>query len=476
MQHWRLIVVIGVALVIAAAMTAGAILLGRQRTEIENQAATALALIPTATQTASPTATRTPTDTITPTSTVTLTFTPTNTPTASATFTATPTATFMATATPTSTSTPTLTPSLTDTPTRTPTPTLTATPAPDAVVAARSGIALQTGPGTYYFPIRNSSIRAGVALTIVLRTADKAWIKVRFRNVEGWVSARSLRIYADLETIPTISADEIAQIRIVNPCVNVTGDSVAHGGAVFEIPGVGYARAPMAPISKFIEDEYRKAGVKDIKAIDRSLSATGISSTNHPSYLKAPEYDQLVADRCKFTVIMPWINDLSPETDTESAAAAHAAALTGIIKRLAERNPFGRILLLNYYQGAPTTFALTSFAKGFTPDHIGIFNRAIGAACAALSALKQLTCVDSSAAFTALGTSYVVGPTTQQELESQLISSINPEEQALLTYFFNNNPGGQVVGDGVHLSKPGKEAVAAYLVNLMHSLPDLRPQ
>ncbi len=469
MQNWRLVAIIAVIFVIAAAMTAAAILTGRQRTEAENQVATALALIPTITQTAAPTATRTPTDTVTPTSTATPTFSPTDTPTHTATFTATPTST------PTQTSTPTLTPSQTNTPTRTPTPTLTATPAPDAVVSARSGITLQTGPGTYYFPIRNSSIRAGVALSIVSRTADNAWIKVHFRNIEGWVSAKSLRIYADLDTITPISADKIAQIPIVNPCVSVTGDSIAHGGAVFEIPGQGYARAPMAPVSKFIEDKYREAGDKDMKAIDRSVSATGVSSNNHPSYLKAPEYDQLLNDRCKFTVIMPWINDLSPDTDTESAAQAHVAALTAMVKKLAERNPFGRILLLNYYQGAPTTFALTSFAKGFTVDHVGVFNRAIGAACGALGAIRQLTCIDSSAAFVSMGTSYVVGPTTQQELEAQLVSSINPEEQALLTYFFNTNPGGQVVGDGVHLNQTGKMAVAAYLVNLMRSLPDLRP-
>jgi hypothetical protein len=32
-----------------------------------------------------------------------------------------------------------------------------------------------------------------------------------------------------------------------------------------------------------------------------------------------------------------------------------------------------------------------------------------------------------------------------------------------------------LIGDGVHLSTAGKSALAAYLVNMMRAMPDLKP-
>jgi lysophospholipase L1-like esterase len=42
-----------------------------------------------------------------------------------------------------------------------------------------------------------------------------------------------------------------------------------------------------------------------------------------------------------------------------------------------------------------------------------------------------------------------------------------------LDVFFNNNPGGQVLGDGVHLSPRGKQRLADFLVSSFTSLPPL---
>jgi uncharacterized protein YraI len=352
---------------------------------------------------------------------------------------------------------------------------LSPTPTPDAVVQARNGVILRTGPGTFYFQV--ATLRNGSFLTVLSRTENSEWIKVRFRAAEGWVSATALKIYLDLEAVEPVSIDEIAAIPTTKPCVAVVGDSVAHGGAVFEMPAVGYVRAPMAPVSRFIEQKFREAGDNEIKALDRSVSATGISSGNHPSYFGSPEYGALLNDRCKFTVVMPWINDLTSGVDPVTSAANHARALGTLVKELTGRNPYGRILILNYYQGAPTNFAILGFAAGFTPAGVATFNQQIGAACTGdtLGAFQQVACVDSGSAFGAMGLTYLVGQMSRQQLEVELIAPINAEEMALLNQFTSINPSGLLVGDGVHLSTAGKTVLAAYLVNIMRSLPELKP-
>lgn len=417
------------------------------------------------TATPHPTATDRPTPTITETPSQTPTETITVSPTSSETPTETPTLTPSITETPTDTATP------TTTPTATPSPTAT----PDAVVTEKAGVILRTGPGTIYFPV--VTVRLGVALDIVSRTEDGTWIKVRFRNSEGWVSAKLLKIYLDLETVNPTSAEEIADIPTTKLCVNVVGDSVAHGGAVFEIPSTGYARAPMAPMSKFIEDSYRGNGDKAIQIYDRSLSASGISSSKHPSYFDSHEYGLIQKDRCKFTIIMPWINDLSSGMDPVSASQNHVVALAKLIKKITDGNPYGRVLLLNYYLGAPTQFALTGFATGFTAPGINTFNQQIGAACAngAFGKAEQVTCMDSSAAFLSLGMVYVVGPMSWTQLQAELIAPINGEETAMINFYLSQNPNGMLIGDGIHLSTAGKSALASYLVNMMRAMPDLKP-
>jgi hypothetical protein len=242
---------------------------------------------------------------------------------------------------------------------------------------------------------------------------------------------------------------------------------------------VGYARAPMIQVSTVIQQEFAKRGIADMKVTDRSVSATGISTANHPSYFDSDDYGRLLKDRCRFTVIMPWVNDLSLDTGPNVDAVGHFVALGKIAQKLAAVNPFGRILVLDYYLGAPTPFSLSSFAKGFTFDNIALFNQQFVASCdkktGILGKLPQVTCLDSGAAFVGMGNTYVVGPMTPQALQAELIAPINPEETAEINYFLQINPNGLLIGDGVHLSTGGKQALAIYLVNNMQALPDMKP-
>lgn len=458
-------------LVIAVALVGAVFLLVSRR---EPPSIPAVVLMPTITPSATPSPSSTAT--LTATNTPTLTETATPTPTNTATPTITPTPTQSATPSPTASNTPTATSTYTPTAIFRPTQTLVPTPAPDAVVVPRAGVVLRVGPGPLYYAV--TTLRTGIALQVVSRTDDNEWIKVRFRNVEGWAAAKYLQVFVDLGRVKPITQEEIALIPTTKPCVDVAGDSIAHGGAVFEIPAVGYIRAPLQPVSKSIEQAYRLVGSKDLQIVDRSVSATGISSNNHPSYFSTPEYGQLIKDRCKFTIIMPWINDLSADTDPSIAAPGHVAALIKMVRKLVEENPFGRVLVLNYYAGTPQPFALAGFASGFTPAGVATFNQQMAAACTegALSSIKQVTCVDTSAAFASLGTSYLVGPMTRQQIESELVSPLTAEENSMLDYFTGINPNGLLKGDGVHLNANGKMALAKYLINLMNSLPQFQPE
>ncbi len=386
-----------------------------------------------------------------------------------------------ATIPPTNTRLPKGTTAPTGSPTRTPTLTLTATAIPDAMIL--NGFRLLNGPGYVYLPV--ILVGPNTPASIIQRNEDGTWVQVSYFPAKnqpartGWIEARMLQINIDLSRIPVITADELAKIPTTNPCTDVIGDSVAAGGAVFEIPDTGYVRTPFAPVSRYIEARFRALGVteKDMKVNNRTVGATGISSANHPSYYSTPQFAQLRNDHCKFTVILPWINDLSPESpDPAAAAPAHVAALAELVRRIATFTPMGRIIVLNYYPGNPSKFALTSFATGFKPNVIAAFNAQIAAACAGGAlALLQVTCVDINEAFVGMGTSYVVGPMSRDEINKTLISGINAEELKLYNYWADGHPQGKFIGDGVHLGTAGKIALAAYLVPIMQRLPDLRP-
>lgn len=386
-----------------------------------------------------------------------------------------------ATIPPTNTHIPRGTAAPTGSPTRTPTLTLTATAIPDAVIL--NGFRLLNGPGYVYLPV--ILVGPNTPASIVQRNEDGTWVQVSYFPAKnqpartGWIEAKMLQININLSNIPIISPDELAKLPTTNPCTDVVGDSVAAGGAVFEIPDTGYVRTPFAPVSRYLEARFRALGVseKDMKVNNRTVGATGISSGNHPSYYTTPQYAQLRLDHCKFTVILPWINDLSPNIpDPQTAAPAHVAALAELVRRIAASTPMGRVLVLNYYPGNPSKFALTSFATGFKPNVIAAFNAQIAAACAGGTlALLQVTCVDINEAFSGMGISYVVGPMSRDEINKTLISGINADELKLYNYWADGHPEGKFIGDGVHLGTAGKVALAAYLVPIMQRLPDLRP-
>jgi lysophospholipase L1-like esterase len=181
-----------------------------------------------------------------------------------------------------------------------------------------------------------------------------------------------------------------------------------------------------------------------------------------------------LADTCRYTLIMPWLNDISPEVPIEQAAQRHVRALATLIANIRSANPYGYIVVLDYYQGAPSPFAARTWAYGFTARNVQIFNKAIAQACkeGALSGLPLVSCAPISPAFEGLGIAHVIGLMTREALERSLITPLLPQARAWLDSFYKEEPNGLLLGDGVHLSAAGKEALARYLAELIQALPD----
>jgi hypothetical protein len=254
-----------------------------------------------------------------------------------------------------------------------------------------------------------------------------------------------------------------------NPCISLVGDSVTHGGVTYEVPATGYIVGLTTPLSVYLERALRERQINDLKVYDRGASHTGISSGNHPSYFETDAYKALLRDRCRYTMIMPWINDISPKIAHSVAAPRHARALIGLVRQLQEINPQGRVIVLDYFYGAVAPFAEETWASGMKPEYVELFNREIGLSCNAgtLSGMSHISCVNIEDAFDGMGTNYVIKSINRQELFDTLIAPLNATQQAWLDQFFAVYPDGALVGDGVHLSAAGKTALASFLVNML---------
>jgi hypothetical protein len=242
---------------------------------------------------------------------------------------------------------------------------------------------------------------------------------------------------------------------------------VAHGDGVFEVPGYGYFNGQLAPVSAFISLQYQQRGDTSMKVYNRSASAVGISSPKHPSFFNTVEYAQLLQDGCQYSVIIPWLNDLSSGLDPATASANHIQSLGSLVQALVKSAPHGKVLIVSYYNGSPAGFALNTFAPGFNGPTIAAFNQQIAGACGGALALPQVRCVDANPIFADMGQGHLLGAFSRDSLLAVLAVAPSAEVGGMINTYFDANPDGSINGDGVHLSNSGKARLASSLVGMM---------
>jgi lysophospholipase L1-like esterase len=149
--------------------------------------------------------------------------------------------------------------------------------------------------------------------------------------------------------------------------------------------------------------------------------------------------------------------------------------LIDMIQTITANNPYGHVLVLNYWTGVVSPFAARTWAAGYTPQEVTTYNRAIRDSCegAGLGGFPQVACVDAEGWFSDMGDAHVIRYTGRDELYALMTEPPKDNSRLLLEAFFNVNPGGQILGDGVHLSPTGKRRLAENVVTIIQRLPPL---
>lgn len=256
----------------------------------------------------------------------------------------------------------------------------------------------------------------------------------------------------------------------VEDCITITGDSIPHGLAVFEVPGHGFPVVRTRPISDMLREYLTALGITNLEVRDRSVSASYL--TNFEGHAQQRYYDtqafrDLMTDRCRWTIVMPWFNDLvtvNRPTVTD-IAADHVQVMVDFMTQINAVNPNGRILLLQYYYGAPQSFTL-GVNDGLTHANIDAFNAALAAACesnGAFAPLGNVDCMATQNLYDDQGTDYVVYTYDQNTFYPIVWEAMSADVAGMFEVYFRDTPGGIVKADGMHLSELGKNILVEAL-------------
>ena len=261
-----------------------------------------------------------------------------------------------------------------------------------------------------------------------------------------------------------------AGARDFNLCVGIASDSNGFGHVTFKVPEqpipiITYLPPLAVPLRVHLD----AAGLNWLEIADHSQSAAGLTIASS-NYLEGGQLGQLRDARCMLNIITPFYPDVAVNL---SRPEDYIRNLTQLVRYLEEDIPEGHILLLNYYQTDRSDFTIDNSGRGLTPERIGAFNAAIAEACqpeGRFGGSPQVTCVDIRPYFDGFeDTSYVVKETTRTEFEAALYRSTSRTPQ--IQDYFAANPDGTIMGDGIHLSLAGRDALMRQLVDdIMHAL------
>lgn len=312
-------------------------------------------------------------------------------------------------------------------------------------------------------------------LTLRARTPDNVWYNVTTASGrEGWVMAEFVTVNLPIENIPILQPTPTMDLPDVNECISIVGDSMPYGHIIYKIPGYGFSTVRATPFSVILANQLGAAG-RTIPVLDRTVPAALLWDNGRIPYRKSPEYTQLLNDRCRFTVIVPFINDLSVGEDRPDAVGAHMNDLVTLIQTLNQSNPDGKILILGFYYGTPAEF-VWSYAKGYTVDNVNLFNQRLFEACAPggmIGVLGNVTCAPIESMLWTVGSGAFAGEAQEAAIRESLYEPLPADGQPLFEAFWSLHPGEPIIGDGIHLSEQGKTALAQFVITQLIAIsPD----
>jgi len=245
-----------------------------------------------------------------------------------------------------------------------------------------------------------------------------------------------------------------------NNCVGIASDSNGEGHVTMQLPpaadgtdgdiGIIFVR----PLAVVLRTQLDALGLQDLTIADHSMTAAGLTASERTNYLKSSQYGGLIADRCRFIIVGPFIPDVAAGLATPEQYVDQLLPLVG---GLIDKNPTARIFVLNHYQTAAAAFTLSNNGFGLTPDRIASFQARFTQICQPagfLGRIPQVTCLDTQPLFDGMGLSYLLGETDQAHFLALVYrpTGFRPTVEG----FFKDHPDGSVIGDGIHLSLAGR--------------------
>lgn len=328
----------------------------------------------------------------------------------------------------------------------------TASEAPAAELTVRIALDAPLLPDLTAGSTPITTLPPGATLTVVGQSADGLWLQGVSDGLSGW-----------------IARDVVNPVDLPEDCISLTGDSVPGGQVVFEVPGHGFPVVQTQPISARMRQYLAEIGVDSLDIRDRSAGASHltafVSGTSATQFRQSSAYTNLIADRCRWTVIMPWINDLVvlERPGVTDVPADHVRELTRLIDEINVNNPNGHVLVMDYYRMNAAAFRVGA-DNALLPENVGQFNAALQTACergGAFDALGNVACLSTWDVFA----DYVNDEHLAMFYNSTSFYSIvwggflGEQESAMFDVFFTQNAGAVVRADGVHLSEFGKSVV-----------------
>ncbi|NDJ36806.1 MAG: hypothetical protein GYB64_19300 [Chloroflexi bacterium] len=276
--------------------------------------------------------------------------------------------------------------------------------------------------------------------------------------------------------LPTPEQTEVAaaptsvptEERTYNECVGIASDSNGFGHVTFQRPDTDQiAITYITPLAVPLRVHLEQVGLGYLEVIDESLSAAGLT-VETSNYLLSSPYFRLKQTDCLFYIITPFYPDVAVGL---SEPASYIENLDLMIHELQRNAPDATLILLYYYLTDRAEFTVSNSGFGLTPERIAAFNAAIAQACTngySLADWQAVVCVDPQPFFTDMESPYVLGRTDQQDFEASLYRTTTFTD--ILFDYFDQNPEGALIGDGIHLSLAGRDRLTEALADLILEL------